>query len=60
MNKKGFTLIESLLFFSLVLLIVQYLCLMFDSLNHLKEVQKNHDKYYEEAYNEAYKEMDDE
>lgn len=50
MKNKGFTLIESLLFFSLVLLIVQYLCLMFSSMEHLENIQKDYDKYYEEAY----------
>lgn len=50
MKNKGFTLIESLLFFCLVIMIVQYLCLMFQSLDHLNDVQKDYDKYYEEAY----------
>lgn len=50
MTNKGFTLIESLLFFSLVLFIISYSCNLIQSLNHLENIQKNYDHYYEEAY----------
>lgn len=50
MKNRGFTLLDSLLFFGVVLLIINYLCLMSLSLSKLNDVQKDYDKYYEEAY----------
>ena len=48
MKSNGNTIIESILFFSIVVLIVQYSCILVNNLNHLNI--DNHDNKYEEAY----------
>lgn len=51
MNEKGFTLIESLLFLSIVILIVSYLFTCMQMIQKINEM----DDYTEIQYEEAYK-----
>ena len=48
LKNNGSTIIESILFFIIVIFIVQYSCILVHSLNHLEI--NNYDKKYEEAY----------
>lgn len=50
MNRKGFTCIESLLFFVVVLIIVNYVLVLSNSLLHLQSIEYNLDQQYEKAY----------
>lgn len=51
MNEKGFTLIESLLFFTIIVLMIHYLCVITCSLSRLDEIGiTNKDFEYENAY----------
>ena len=47
---KGNMLIESLLLFLVVVLIVNYLIMMTQTLTKIENIQTNYDSQYEEAY----------
>lgn len=50
MNNKGFTLIESLLFFLIITLSVQYVSELMNGFKHLETKIERIDEKYEEAY----------
>lgn len=49
MNEKGHSLLESLLLFSSVLLIVNYLLMTIHVIERIENVEINHDPIYEKA-----------
>ncbi|WP_294562672.1 hypothetical protein [uncultured Traorella sp.] len=49
MNEKGHSLLESLLLFSSVLLIINYLLMTIHVIERIENVEINHDPIYEKA-----------
>ena len=50
MNEKGHSLLENLLFFSAVLLIINYLLIITGYIERIKQYEINQDQIYEEAH----------
>lgn len=50
MKNKGNALIESLLFFTIVLFIVNYVVMLMFALEQIQNINLNQDEIYEEAY----------
>lgn len=50
MNEKGHSLLENLLFFSSVLLIINYLLIITGYIERIEQYEINQDQIYEEAH----------
>ncbi len=50
MNEKGHSLLENLLFFSAVLLIINYLLIITGYIERIEQYEINQDQIYEEAH----------